>query len=121
MARYFSLHSPSDLAEALEASHQEPVLLYKHSSTCPISARAQSQVQQLDDDDPPVYQVTVQTDRPLSQQIAQDFGIRHESPQAILVYRGSAVWDASHGEIRESAVREAAREAIGHYDEDADA
>lgn len=118
MARYHRLLSDSEFAQAIKASHDEPILIYKHSTTCPISARAQGRVQLLDDDDPAVYEVVVQTSRPLSQKIAQEFGIQHESPQAILVDRGNPIWDASHSQITESSIREAAREARSYSDEE---
>ncbi len=44
----------------------------------------------------PVYLVDVLAQRPLSQAIAARLGIRHESPQAIVLRQGKAVWDASH-------------------------
>lgn len=118
MARYHRLLSESDLADALTASDDEPILLYKHSTTCPISARAQGRIQLLDDDAPPVYEVVVQTSRALSKRIEREFGIQHESPQAILVDRGNPIWDASHSEIREDAIREAAREARSYHEDD---
>jgi bacillithiol system protein YtxJ len=40
--------------------------------------------------------VTVQTHRELSNAIAQRLGVRHETPQAILVRDGRAIWTASH-------------------------
>ena len=83
------------------------VLLYKHSETCPISAMAHHEMARLADEHPelPIYLVDVHTQRPLSRHIAEHFGIRHESPQAILVHEGQPVWHGSHYRITTLAIR----------------
>ena len=43
--------------------------------------------------------ITVQTHRPLSDAVAQRLGLRHETPQAILLRDGKIVWTASHFRI----------------------
>ena len=49
------------------------------------------------EDQPPQYaMVTVQTHRAVSNAIAQKLGVRHETPQALLVKSGRVVWSASH-------------------------
>jgi len=45
--------------------------------------------------------------RALSSAIAEATGVRHQSPQAILLRDGEAVWDTSHGRITEEALGEA--------------
>jgi bacillithiol system protein YtxJ len=46
-----------------------------------------------------VFLVDVRAQRSLSQQIAARAGVRHESPQAIVFRRGTAVWNASHSDV----------------------
>jgi thioredoxin 1 len=89
------LRSEEDLDKAL----QEPIaVLYKHSPWCGLSSGAQVEVQQFAASHPevPVYMVDVVGNRALSGLIAERVGIKHESPQAIVVEQGRAVWDASH-------------------------
>jgi bacillithiol system protein YtxJ len=43
--------------------------------------------------------ITVQSHRGLSDSAADRFGIRHETPQAILLRDGRPVWNASHFRI----------------------
>jgi bacillithiol system protein YtxJ len=50
------------------------------------------------------YLVDVRAERPLSQQIAARTGVRHESPQVIILRHGAAVWSASHDEITAGAI-----------------
>jgi bacillithiol system protein YtxJ len=43
--------------------------------------------------------ITVQSHRYLSEEAAARLGIRHETPQAILLREGRPVWSASHFRI----------------------
>jgi bacillithiol system protein YtxJ len=55
--------------------------------------------------DVPVYLVDVRTEQPLSQSIAARTGVRHESPQVIILRRGAAAWCASHHDITTDAIQ----------------
>jgi bacillithiol system protein YtxJ len=115
MTTLTELHSADDLERALTESEHHPVLLFKHSLTCPISSRAFREFQSyLENANPGVgYDlITIQTSRPVSDQVASRLGIEHQSPQAILVKNGKPVWSASHFEITESALDEAVRGAL---------
>ena len=84
-------------------------LIFKHSNRCPISARAARTVSSVEGELPvPTYTVIVHDARELSNAIAADFGVPHESPQLILIKDGKAVWHASHYEITADSIREAA-------------
>ncbi len=54
--------------------------------------------------DVPVYWVDVKGQRPLSREIAGRLGITHESPQAILLRRGTPVWHDSHSGVTAAAI-----------------
>ena len=100
------LNSEEKLEEAFAHSMNEPVVIFKHSMTCPISAMARRRILHLDEtNDPPVYEVVVQTARPLSQKLEQDLGIRHESPQAIVLHKQSPIYNASHHMISVEEIR----------------
>ena len=47
----------------------------------------------------------VRAERPLSQLIAARTGVRHESPQIIILRNGAVVWSASHGDITAGAIQ----------------
>lgn len=109
------LQGIAELEAAIEASHERPVLLFKHSYTCGISAEALDElkthiVDRVDRDDPSAVSyamVTVQTHRDLSNVIAERLGVRHETPQAILVREGRAVWSASHFRVNAAELQKA--------------
>lgn len=106
------LRSIEDLDHALDESRERPVLLFKHSLTCPISTRAFSELQSyLSNADPRIsYKlITVQTARAVSDEAASRLLVEHESPQAILVRNGRGLWNASHRDITASALDQAIR------------
>ena len=106
--------SPVEDGAALDAllarSHEGPVLLFKHSNTCPISARAYRQMQEVAS---PVSIVVVQKSRDISREVESRTGVQHETPQALVLRNGQAVWTASHFEITADAVERALRNAEG--------
>jgi bacillithiol system protein YtxJ len=103
--------SPVSDAAALEQlftrSQEEPVLLFKHSNACPISARAYSQMEQFKGD---VAIVVVQKSRDVSREVETRTGVRHETPQALVLRKGEVVWSASHFDITSDAVETAMRD-----------
>lgn len=106
---FHPLATMDDLQTALDRAQDEPVVLYKHSAICPISARMEREVATLTEaDDPPVYRVVVQDARDVSDAIEDQLGVRHESPQALLVYQNTVHHDASHGRISADDLRTAA-------------
>ncbi len=104
-----SLRDPSDLDALLARSRSEDVLLFKHSTACPISARAHDEWETFlgarSERRPFAALVRVIEERPISRDIESRLGVRHESPQAILVRGGAAVAHLSHGAITADALR----------------
>jgi bacillithiol system protein YtxJ len=88
------------------AAADEVALIYKHSSRCASAVPAESEVNRFAQAHPgvPVYRMDVVQGRALARAIAARFGVRHESPQVILLRRGRVVWAGSHGEIDADAL-----------------
>ena len=99
------VESRDALEQVVEQSRETPVLLFKHDTKCPISAAAYREMAQLED---AVALLDVVQDE-LSQEVEARTGVRHESPQVIVLRNGDAVWSASHYEIKAGTVTEAAR------------
>jgi bacillithiol system protein YtxJ len=97
------------LDELFTRSNAEPVVIFKHSNTCPISSMAYSQIEHLT---VPVSMLTVQSARSISNEIESRTGVRHESPQVIVLRNEKPVWTASHWNISSDAVENAFRENI---------
>ena len=97
------LKTEDDLSRALEHSNKEPIFIYKHSATCPVSHYAQQRVSSVASDYP-VYKIVVQQARALSNNIADKLCVGHETPQLIKVSQGEAVANISHGGIKEEFI-----------------
>ena len=103
MLSYTEITSTQQWKEILKKSKEEELLIFKHSTTCPISANAYGAFASFES---PVdkYLVNVLHSRPVSNEIAKDLTIQHESPQAILVKDGKGIWNASHWDITKEAL-----------------
>jgi bacillithiol system protein YtxJ len=108
MNNHFTPVSNSTELESLfTLSRERPVILFKHSLTCPVSSAAYQEMSGLGDD---VSLIIVQRARDVSREVENLTGVRHESPQAIILRNGQAVWNVSHWRITRAAVEEAMRE-----------
>lgn len=90
------------LDAAIAESRQRPVLIFKHSRTCGISCEAFDELHAhlAEGGVEASYNlITVQHHRGVSDAAATRFGVRHETPQAILLKDGVPVWNASHFRI----------------------
>ena len=105
---FTELQTAADLDRVLADSQHRPAIVFKHSNQCGLSTRAYRSLSKLDEfTDLPVHMLVVQTARPLSNEIEARFGIRHESPQVIVVSNREPVFNASHHNATAEAVGEA--------------
>jgi bacillithiol system protein YtxJ len=95
--------------EFVERSKELPVVIFKHSLTCPISTAAYQQMVQFEGK---VALVEIQRARDLSNEIENRLGVTHESPQVIILRNGQVVWNASHFKVTANAVAAAMRQAV---------
>lgn len=106
-----ALRQLSDLDQLLDDSAHRPVLLFKHSYACGTSAEALDElIAHLDEQrrhDTDYAVVTVQTHRDISNAVSARLGIRHETPQALLIRDRRVVWSASHFRVTADAVARA--------------
>ena len=94
-----------DSIEALDAVFEEslenPVVIFKHSISCGISAHILERVVTIGAD---INVVVVQSCRDLSTAIETRTGHRHQSPQVFVIRDGKAVYQASHYGIDAAAI-----------------
>lgn len=102
-----NIRSEEDLTRAIESSYQHKIAIFKHSTSCFISKTALRNFEKEIENSPEeveVYYLDLLSYRPLSNKIAEDFGIRHESPQLIVIENGKPVNSASHQDISLSQI-----------------
>ena len=108
MAAIQRIESIPQLDLVLERSKDRPVWIFKHSLTCPISSRAWDEFQSFaagrPEGDGVYVLIEIQNARPLSNAVAERTGIRHQSPQAILLRNAAVAWHASHYSIEVAAL-----------------
>lgn len=103
------LTTVEELERAIDASATRPVVLFKHSRTCGTSAMAYDELLAIEHAPmaADLFLVVVQASRALSNAIEARFGIRHESPQVLVVRDGRVVWHASHFRVSAEAIQRA--------------
>lgn len=107
---YKEISTLDEWNEIYEKSNTQKVLVFKHSTTCPISAQAYDEFEHyLQAENNEVLHVLVKVieSRPVSNQIAEQLGVQHQSPQAILIENKAAKWDTSHWHIKKDKLIEA--------------
>jgi len=88
-----------------EASRKNELIIFKYSPYCSISANVEEDFNNWAKDLPVeseinCVKVNVISERPISQLIAKDLGVVHQSPQVIWLDKNFNVkWNASHYQI----------------------
>ncbi|MBA4123309.1 MAG: bacillithiol system redox-active protein YtxJ [Acidobacteria bacterium] len=100
-ARFKEIRNTEELDALIEKSNEQAIVLFKHSTTCPISAGVYQEISNADAD---INLIVVQRARDVSSAVAEKTGIRHESPQAFVVKKGKVVYHASHYDVTASDV-----------------
>lgn len=96
------IESEEDLKAATEKSFEKKVVIFKHSTSCYISKMVLKSFEKEvgnSDKDVAYYFLDLIKYRPISNQIAANLGVTHQSPQMIVLVDGKAVENASHQSI----------------------
>jgi bacillithiol system protein YtxJ len=89
------------LNEIMDLSHEQPVVIFKHSTRCSISRMALKQFENEFDLEGSVtpYFLDLLNHRDISNEIATRFEVYHQSPQLLLIKEGKSIYDTSHSDI----------------------
>ncbi len=108
-----AVKTTEDLDELLVRCESAPVMVLKHSTRCPISTHAH---QEFVEYAPGAAErgvecavILVVEDRGVSLDLAERVGVRHQSPQALLLRAGEVVWHDSHERINALTLEQAER------------
>ena len=97
---WIDLHDEAQLDKIKELSGHRAQVIFKHSTRCAISSIAKNRLEKSPS--PPsvdFYFLDLIKNRSLSDKIARDFDVYHESPQVLLIKNGSCVYEESHSGI----------------------
>ncbi len=94
------LTQAAQIAEIKSLSESTPVMIFKHSTRCSVSGMSLDRLlrhwKHEDGEKVVPYVLDLISFRELSNLVANEFGVPHESPQVIVVKNGKAVYDNSH-------------------------
>lgn len=104
------LNSEAGLQEIIDGSTEKPKVIFKHSTSCPISSMAKNRLERawdLKEEETDIYYLDLLRYRPISNKIESVFGVQHQSPQVLVIKNGVVIFDTSHNAISVDAIREA--------------
>ena len=94
------LESISALEQIEKDSHERPIVIFKHSTSCSISGMALNRLERSWNEDEmqgtDAFFLDLIRHRNVSQQVAESFRVTHQSPQVLLIHKGECVYDTSH-------------------------
>ena len=99
------LTSSTALNYILTESLLKPQVIFKHSTRCFISSRVLKNTENcFDDPRADWHLLDLIAYRNISNDIENTLKVTHQSPQIIIVYKGDALYDASHEQIQPEAI-----------------
>lgn len=94
---WFNLISEAQFTALLEASAKKPQVIFKHSTRCSTSAMVKNRLERSEiPAGVDFYFLDLISYRSLSGKIADELGVRHESPQILLIRDGKCIYHESH-------------------------
>ncbi len=106
---WINLQQEEQLEHIKESSKTKPQVIFKHSSRCSISSVVKNRLE--NSAVPPgidFYFLDLIRFRNISNKVAEDFAVYHESPQILLIKNGECTYDESHSGIMMSEIAEQA-------------
>jgi bacillithiol system protein YtxJ len=104
---WVELKESQQLDDIVSESHENDILIYKHSTRCGISGMTLNRLERSWKPELAhirTYYLDLISYRDISNEIANRFGVYHESPQIILIREGRAIYDESHSGISVNAL-----------------
>ena len=97
---WIPLSNAQQLEDIKINSASRPQVIFKHSSRCSVSSMARNRLDKKGfPDGIDFYFLDIINHRNISNKVASDFKVRHESPQVLLINKGACIYDESHSGI----------------------
>ena len=104
---WIEITDEAQLVEMKDLSKVKSQVIFKHSTRCSISSMAKNRLERgAAPDNIDFYYLDLIKHRNISQKVAEDFDVSHESPQILLIRNGECVYDESHSGISMSEIIE---------------
>ena len=102
---WLQLTDISQLDTIKSNSKDKTQLIFKHSTSCGISNMVIKMFEStyaLEKDTIDLYYLDLLSNRPVSNGVAEKFGVMHQSPQLLIIKNGEVVFHESHGAITDT-------------------
>lgn len=97
---WIELNNLSQIEDLKLSSHNNRVIIFKHSTRCSISTLALSKFERTWNFDNIIpYFIDLLRFREISNHVADLFNVEHQSPQLLVIENGQCVNHASHNSI----------------------
>ena len=97
---WIPLQEEVQLEDIIAGSTNKTQVIFKHSTRCGVSSMAKNR---LDKNESPegmdFYYLDVIKNRNISNKIADNFQVRHQSPQVLIIHDGKCIYNESHSGI----------------------
>jgi len=98
--KWNTLETEAQWLQILEDSTNKLQVIYKHSIRCSISSVVKGRLERAaSPGDIDFYYLDLINFRSISNRVAEDTGVRHESPQVLLIKDGKCIYNESHTAI----------------------
>ncbi len=101
--KWIELNDIKQLDEIVAASQAQAQIIFKHSTQCNISADALAEMNRFEGE---AWYLDLLAHRDISNQIAERFGVRHQSPQVLIIKNNEVVYHESHWRIKAELIQE---------------
>ena len=104
---WFTIKSKEQFQELDRLSKDKLMVIFKHSTMCPISSMALKRFQKeadFDTEQVDLFFVNVIDQQAIADAIGEYYGVVHQSPQLLIIKNGEAVYHSSHSAVVPSAV-----------------
>jgi bacillithiol system protein YtxJ len=104
------------LQTIIEESKTQPILIFKHSTSCSISRTSLNRLERNWKQEElglsKAYYLDLLSHRDISSAIAHNFSVEHQSPQVLIIENGKSVYDQSHLAIDYSSIKQVLLDTI---------
>jgi bacillithiol system protein YtxJ len=110
MIEWQHLKTSKELQSLIQKSHDTPAAIFKHSTRCGASAIVKERLEEdwdFENGEIDIYLLDLIAHRDLSNEVSKTFGVRHESPQILVINDGQSIFDTSHGDVSVTTMRKA--------------
>ncbi|HSN08186.1 MAG TPA: bacillithiol system redox-active protein YtxJ [Hanamia sp.] len=97
---WIPLQDEKQLDEIVANSNTIPQVIFKHSTRCAVSSMAKNRLDRMEaPEGVNFYILDLIRHRNISNKIASDFGVSHQSPQVLVINNGECIYNESHSGI----------------------